>query len=130
VLHTFPVVAIGQCRSSESITTKTPTPLPDAQYTQTIFIDDSKTRGYLLGNTTVAADDIHQVEKDLKGLLLPEQSRLHAKAENDGRRRSITRAMLQLPVRPSSLTPIPPSPPSSAPSSEPSSVSSTNLQPS
>lgn len=57
--------------------------------TDHVFIDESKQRAYLLVAAVVVPSDLKPSRQILKGLLLPNQRRIHMKDESNGRRRTI-----------------------------------------
>lgn len=54
-----------------------------------MFVDESKSRDYLLIASVVAPHDLVAARKTIRALVLPGQRRLHMKSEGDGRRRVI-----------------------------------------
>jgi hypothetical protein len=70
-----------------------PKPARASQVTGHVFVDETKHRGYLLVAGVVVPDDLDSVRRTLRGLVLPGQRRLHMKAENDQRRRSVATAI-------------------------------------
>jgi hypothetical protein len=61
-------------------------------------IDESLRPGnYLLCAAVISTDDRSNMRQILRGLLLPNQRRLHAHTERDGRRRLLLKAMCDIP---------------------------------
>lgn len=56
---------------------------------RTLYVDESKARGYLLAGTIVAATDAPRIRRVINTLRLNGQSRIHMAKENDSRRRLI-----------------------------------------
>jgi hypothetical protein len=54
-----------------------------------IFIDESKSRGYLVAAAAVAANALTGARRELRGLVMGGQRRLHFNRESDGRRKLI-----------------------------------------
>jgi hypothetical protein len=54
-----------------------------------VFVDESKRGAYVVVAAAVATTDLDATRRSLRGLLLPGQSALHFKDEQDGRRRSL-----------------------------------------
>lgn len=63
--------------------------------TDHVFVDETKRRDYLLVASVVASHDLDVLRRELRGLVLPGQRRLHMKDENDQRRRSIATAIVR-----------------------------------
>lgn len=63
-----------------------------------IFVDESKSAGYLLVAAMVQHEDLPHVRRTLQALLLPNQRRLHFTKENPSRRRRIAKTIAALPV--------------------------------
>lgn len=64
-----------------------------------VFVDESKSRGYIVAATAASPATIRESEKALRMLLKPGQRRLHFKSERDSRRREILSGMCKLDVR-------------------------------
>ncbi|MFZ2963161.1 MAG: hypothetical protein WA006_00570 [Rhodoglobus sp.] len=64
-----------------------------------VFVDESKSRGYVLAAATVSPEDAAQTDKDLRGLTRPGQSRIHFKSESAPSRRSSLSRMSELDLR-------------------------------
>ena len=64
-----------------------------------VYVDESKARGYYLVATAVARGSARDAEVQLRTLLKPGQRRVHFKSERDSRRREILARMCELDVR-------------------------------
>lgn len=53
------------------------------------FIDESKSKDYLLITTLMVHSDLSDARKELRSLLLPGQARFHMKNERDSRRKAL-----------------------------------------
>ena len=62
------------------------------------FLDESKQRSYVVAVTLAAAPELEATRQSLRKHLLPGQSAIHFKHENQGRKNQLIRAMNQLPV--------------------------------
>lgn len=60
-----------------------------------VFVDESKSKGYVLAAAVVAGHDLVRRRKDVSSLVLPGQRRLHMTKERDSRRRLILARMTQ-----------------------------------
>lgn len=65
----------------------------------TLFIDESKSRGYTLVAAVIVPADAASMRKAVRELVLPGQRRLHFTRESDPRRRAILSALSALGVR-------------------------------
>ena len=74
-----------------------PTSAPTGQ--TTLFIDESKSRHYVLAAAEVSREDFAAHRAELRSLVLPGQRRLHFAKESDPRRRAILTALTRLGVR-------------------------------
>lgn len=63
-----------------------------------LFVDESKRGDYLLVATRHRHDELPALRKELRGLVLPGQRRLHMTKESDRRRRTITSTICALDV--------------------------------
>ncbi|MCR6711417.1 MAG: hypothetical protein NVV57_01435 [Demequina sp.] len=63
-----------------------------------VFVDESKSRDYIVVATAIAPLDLVDVAKELRSLVLPGQRRVHFSKESDRRRRAILAVMTSLPV--------------------------------
>jgi hypothetical protein len=61
-----------------------------------VFVDESKARGLVLAAAACRADEVTAYRKELRGLLLPGQERLHFNHESTARRRKIIGLIGQL----------------------------------
>ncbi len=61
-----------------------------------VFVDESKSRGFLMAAARCPSGDVAVNRKVLRGLLLPGQERLHFRHETDARRRQIISAIERL----------------------------------
>lgn len=59
-----------------------------------IYVDETKHRGYLMVASVHAAEDIDALRDVVRGLLLPGQRYLHMKDQQEGRKRTIVRAII------------------------------------
>lgn len=64
-----------------------------------VFIDESKSRGYIVAATAASPASIHGSEKALRSLLKSGQRRLHFKSERDSRHKEILYRMCELDLR-------------------------------
>lgn len=64
-----------------------------------VFVDETKSRGYLLVAGVVLVGDLDPIRKVIRGLVLPCQRRLHMKDESDSRKRAIADAIAATDVR-------------------------------
>lgn len=64
-----------------------------------VFVDESKSRAYILAATATQPRNSTQSEKQLRALLLPGQSRFHFKKERDSRRRALLSQFARLELR-------------------------------
>jgi hypothetical protein len=62
------------------------------------FVDESKRRGYLVAAVVTAPSDLAAVRRALRGLLLPGQSTVHFRDEDDRRRRRVLSTISGLPI--------------------------------
>lgn len=61
------------------------------------YVDESERRGrYLMCSVAISPSDAGRLRREVKGLLLPGQSRLHFKKERDRRRRELAAAVAGL----------------------------------
>ncbi|MBS9533861.1 hypothetical protein KIH27_09720 [Mycobacterium sp. M1] len=60
-----------------------------------LFIDERKHGGYLLVAAVIEAHQVPTARRVVGALLLPGQRRIHMKAENPGRKRTIARALAE-----------------------------------
>jgi len=60
-----------------------------------IFVDESKRRGFLLAAAVIAPEALGGLRRQVTGLRLPRQRRLHFTAESDRRRKVILAAMIE-----------------------------------
>jgi hypothetical protein len=58
-----------------------------------LFVDETKSRGYLMIVACVMPNDLAQARSEVRKLLLPNQRKLHFTSERDSRRRFITEMM-------------------------------------
>jgi hypothetical protein len=58
-----------------------------------VFVDESKSRGYLLAAAIVPPQDLARMRKLLGALRLPRQRRIHFTGESDARRKMILRSL-------------------------------------
>lgn len=58
-----------------------------------VFVDESKFRGFLLAAAVLQPEQLAGLRREIAGLRLPHQRRLHFTAESDGRRRAILAAL-------------------------------------
>lgn len=63
------------------------------------FVDESIRRDYLLAVVLCAPGDLGQVRRALRALLLPGQSSVHFRKEDDRRRRQVLTALAAQPLR-------------------------------
>lgn len=63
-----------------------------------IYVDESKARGYHVAATSVPPGEISRSNRSLRALLKPGQRRIHFSAESDSRRRVILARMSELNV--------------------------------
>ena len=63
-----------------------------------VFIDESKSKSYVLCAVFVAVDDVPKIRKGLNKLRLKGQSRIHFVSESDQRRRLILSNFRNLPI--------------------------------
>jgi hypothetical protein len=54
-----------------------------------VYVDESKSRGYLLVAASVYGDHLRATRKEVRNLILPGQRSLHMKDERDSRKREI-----------------------------------------
>ena len=59
-----------------------------------VFVDESKSRGFLLAASVVPAPDLASLRRAVDALRLPGQRRIHFTSERDDRRRLILAALL------------------------------------
>ncbi|GGO94393.1 hypothetical protein GCM10011584_35320 [Nocardioides phosphati] len=64
-----------------------------------VFVDETKARDYVMAAATVMPGDVNPARKILRGLLLPNQQRIHFTKEKDPRRKQLLTAMCQLDVQ-------------------------------
>lgn len=64
-----------------------------------VFVDETKAHDYVMVATTVLPSDVNGARKNLRGLLLPRQERLHFTHERPQRRRQLMAAMCELNVQ-------------------------------
>ena len=64
-----------------------------------VFVDESQRVRYTICAAVVSPDDLRAVRRELRGMLLPRQGRLHFVNESTQRRRVLLDAMRELPVR-------------------------------
>ncbi|MEV0287084.1 MULTISPECIES: hypothetical protein [unclassified Kribbella] len=58
-----------------------------------VFVDETKSRGFLMAAARCPSDDVAVNRKALRALLLPGQERLHFRHESDRRRKKILSAI-------------------------------------
>lgn len=58
-----------------------------------VFVEATKRRGYLIVAASVPSTELNAVRKMLRGLVLPDQRRLHMKNQKESRKRSIATAI-------------------------------------
>lgn len=63
------------------------------------FVDESKQRGLLVVAAVLSSADVTAVRRDVEGLHLRAQRRIHFKDESDGRKRTILDVLTGTPVR-------------------------------
>lgn len=63
-----------------------------------VFIDESKSKSYVLCSVFVSVDDVPRIRKGLNKLRLKGQSRIHFVSESDQRRRKILSSIRSLPI--------------------------------
>lgn len=61
-----------------------------------VFVDEIKSKGFLMAAAHCAADDVAVNRKALRSLLLPGQERLHFRSENNQQRKKILRVVADL----------------------------------
>lgn len=64
-----------------------------------VFVDESQRARYMICAAVISPDDLQSVRRELRGMLLPRQGRLHFVNESPQRRRFVLDAMRGLPVR-------------------------------
>lgn len=64
-----------------------------------VFVDESKAWNYILVATAVSPTAHADVDRSLRGLVLPGQRRLHFSKESDSRRREVLSSIVTLPIR-------------------------------
>lgn len=64
-----------------------------------VFVDESKSKDYLLAGAIILPDQDQQAKKDLRALLHPGQSRLHMKQERDSKRKQILQTIVALDIQ-------------------------------
>ena len=64
-----------------------------------VFVDVTKSRDYVMAAAAVLPGDLADARKQLRGLLLPRQERIHFKSEKDSRRRQLLAEMCELDVQ-------------------------------
>jgi hypothetical protein len=62
------------------------------------FVDESKRGDYVVVAAVVVPAELVSIRRELRAMLLPGQSALHFKAEQDGRRRQLLAGISALPV--------------------------------
>jgi hypothetical protein len=64
-----------------------------------LFVDESKSRGYLLVAAIVSPTELNTLRKLIDSLRLPRQRRIHFTAESDSRRKMILKSLVSAGVR-------------------------------
>lgn len=64
-----------------------------------VFVDETKSRGYLIAAAVVLPPDVTAARRTVSGLCRPGQRRIHFTKEKDARRRQIISAMTRLRAR-------------------------------
>jgi len=64
-----------------------------------IFIDETKAKAFIMAVSAVPANRVRDIEKSLRGLLLPGQKKIHFRTESDRRRKLIIGVFRELNVR-------------------------------
>lgn len=70
-----------------------------------IYVDETKERGYVLVASVHIADNLSDLRKTIRGLVLRGQTRVHMAKESDPRRRAICAAISPPASMPPSTTP-------------------------
>ena len=65
----------------------------------TLFVDESKAKGYTMVAVSVAAHDAPALRQQMRALVLPGQRRIHFTNESDSRRRAVLSRLRDLGVR-------------------------------
>lgn len=63
-----------------------------------VFVDESKAKDYLLIAAAIVPRDVAECRRAVRELILPRQSRLHMKQENDSRKRRMLDTFAELEV--------------------------------
>ncbi len=69
-----------------------------------VFVDESKSKGFLMAAARCPAEDVAVHRKALRGLLLPGQERLHFRHETDARRKQILQVVSEFTCSSTSTT--------------------------
>lgn len=65
----------------------------------TLFVDESKAKGYTMVAAVVVPTDVDALRREIRKLVLPGQRRIHFTKENDSRRRLIISALVKLNIK-------------------------------
>jgi hypothetical protein len=65
----------------------------------TLFVDESKAKGYTMVAVAVATHDASTLRQQMRALVLPGQRRIHFTNESDSRRRAVLSRLCDLGVR-------------------------------